>query len=193
MKGIVGKIIKSLIWILLSLIVLFNIYNFINLNILKKDLSTIGGYTYLEVVSGSMEPTIKIGDLILINTNIDNYDYHVDDIITFRDEAGSLVTHRIIKVEENTVVTQGDANNAIDGDILKKDIVGIYVKKFVAIGSLLNSLKNPVILVIILTIGILICFIISTDKSGEVVDVTDLEKEFIEYKKEQKKKKSKRK
>lgn len=188
MKGIVGKIIKSLIWILLSLIVLFNIYNFINLNILKKDLSTIGGYTYLEVVSGSMEPTIKIGDLILINTNIDNYDYHVDDIITFRDEAGSLVTHRIIKVEENTVVTQGDANNATDGDILKKDIVGIYVKKFVAIGSLLNSLKNPVILVIILTIGILICFIISTDKSGEVVDVSDLEKEFIEYKKEQKKK-----
>lgn len=188
MKNVILKVLKYICWVIVSLIVLFNMYNFINLTILKKDLSTVNGYTYLNVVTGSMNPTIKIGDLIIIDT--EDKDIKNGDIITFKDENQNLVTHRVIETNEDFVLTKGDANNTDDGYINRNRIVGKYVFKLKAFGYVIETFKSPFTLVIILVLGVLVCYILSIDKDGNVIDVDDEYKEFILYKEKQKNKKT---
>ena len=185
---VVKKILIIILTIVLTIVLSFNLYNFISINILHKDLADINGYAILEVVSGSMEPTIKIGDLIIINTK--EKDYKKDDIVTFYDVNGSFVTHRIISINDKVMVTKGDNNNTIDEEISVDNIVGEYVLKINGGGKILSSFKNPFVMVMILLIGVLACFLISTDKDGNPI-LTDEEKEFMEFK-EYKKNKSKK-
>lgn len=179
------KLLKSILFkfivIIMVCIVSFNLYNFICLNVLKEDLATINGYAVLEVVSGSMEPTIHVGDMIVIDTKVESYEK--DDIITFYDVNGSFVTHRIININGKKMVTQGDNNDSPDEEMSTDNIVGKVVKTIPAAGKILASLKSPLVMILILVIGVLVCFLTSTDDNLIPVDLTDEEKEFLEYKK----------
>jgi signal peptidase I len=72
------------------------------------------------VRSGSMEPTIGTGDMIVL-TETDADDLGVGDVITFErpDKQGTMVTHRIdeVKTGDNgrSFITKGDANSDVDG------------------------------------------------------------------------------
>ena len=183
------RIIKVIVGIVLFVLITFNIYNFINIKVLKNDYTTINGYAMLEVISGSMEPTIKIGDLIIINTK--DKDYKENDIVTFRDTNGSFVTHRIVEIKDNNMmVTKGDNNNAKDEATNMNNIIGKYVKKIAFLGMLLSSFKNPVFLIIILLIGTLYCYIISTDENGRLIDAKKEKKGKKTTKKKSTKKKT---
>ena len=184
------KILLTLIIIFLVPLVTFNVYNFVSIKLLHKDLALIDGYAVLEVISGSMEPTIKIGDLIVINTNEENYG--IGDIITFRDINGSFVTHRIISIEDNVMVTQGDANDSVDEEMSVSSIVGKYTMRIPGEGKLITSLKNPLVMTLILAIGVLVCFLVSTDDELKPIDLTEEEKEFLEFKKNKEKEKNKK-
>ena len=68
-------------------------------------------------LTGSMEPTISPGDVV-INEQIAPAEARVGDIVTFRDpeHQSKLLTHRVVSVDRLTdgrfgFVTQGDANN----------------------------------------------------------------------------------
>ncbi len=185
------KLLLTFITIFTVLLVTFNVYNFVSIKLLHKDLALVDGYAVLEVISGSMEPTIKIGDLIIIDTNEDNYG--LGDIITFRDINGSFVTHRIINIEENVMITQGDANDSADEEMSVSSIVGKYKMRIPGAGKLMTSLKNPLVMVLILAIGIIICFLVSTDDELKPVDISYEEKEFLEFKKNKQKIKKERK
>ncbi len=189
---IVKRLLIGIVTVLLTLMFVFNIYNFISIKILHKDIADFGGFAILEVVSGSMEPNIHIGDLIIIDTKANLY--QKDDIVTFYDENGSFVTHRIVSINENEMITKGDNNNTEDEATDVSKIVGRYVTKISNAGKLLASFKNPLVLLLILVIGLLFCFLISTDKDGKPI-LTEKEKlmqEFREYKKMKKKNKKKK-
>lgn len=175
----IRSILIGIVTFLLVIVVIFNIYNFVCIKVLNKDIATVNGYAVLEVVSGSMEPNISIGDLIIIDTKVK--DYKVKDVVTFYDVNGSFVTHRIIEIFGDKIVTQGDANNTIDEAISKDDIVGRYVFKIKGIGYLINSFRTPFIMIMILVIGVLVVFLVSTDKDGKAI-LTNDEKEFLEFK-----------
>ena len=179
------RIIAIIVATILLLILSFNIFNFISINILGNELPTINGYAYLEVISGSMEPKISIGDIVIIDTKVS--DYKVKDIVTFKDINGSFVTHRIMEIKDDEIITQGDANNTIDDSITKDKIVGRYVYKIDGIGALMNSFKNPLTLILILIIGIILCVLISTDSKGNAI-LTKEEKEYVEFLESKKKK-----
>ena len=138
------RVLVGIISTLLGLILIFNIYNVICLKILHKDLATINGYGILEVVSGSMEPTINIGDLIVINTKAK--DFEKNDIITFYDVNGSFVTHRLVKIKDDKMITKGDNNNVEDeGEVTISDVVGIveYIVPVIGYPTVwLNELLN---------------------------------------------------
>lgn len=184
------KILMTFIWIILILLVTFNVYNFVSIKLLHKELPKIFGYSVLEVVSGSMEPTIMVGDLIVIDTDCENY--QKGDIITFRDVNGSFVTHRILEIGVDEMITKGDNNDSQDEAMSPATIVGKYVTRIPQLGSVMSSLKNPLVMALILAIGIIVCFLVSTDKDLKP-KLTDEEKEFLEFKKfkeeEEKKKK----
>lgn len=159
------KIIRVIIATIITLIVVLNVYNFINIKILNKDLSTIFGYSVLEVVSGSMKPTIEVGELIVIDTNEKNY--KKDDIVTFYDVNGAFVTHRIVSIDEDKMITKGDNNDSKDDATDVDKIVGKYVCKIPYLGTVLSIIQKPVILFLILVIGILYSYLVSTEEPKE--------------------------
>ena len=73
------------------------------------------------VLTGSMEPNISAGSLIIIH---EKDDYELGDIVAYIDETGRSVTHRIVVIADDTIVTRGDANNVADTPFDKSQIIG---------------------------------------------------------------------
>ena len=80
--------------------------------------SLFGGRS-LTVMSGSMEPTLGVGDVV-INSRVSPAEVRVGDIVTFDDPEGTgkLITHRVrrVRIDDGTahVVTKGDNTNAVE-------------------------------------------------------------------------------
>jgi signal peptidase I len=80
--------------------------------------SIFGGRS-LTVMSGSMEPALGVGDVV-INGRVTPADVRVGDIVTFSDPEGTgkLLTHRVrrVRIADGTahVVTKGDNSNAVE-------------------------------------------------------------------------------
>src|SRR5436190_22197314 len=77
------------------------------------------GMRSFTVMSGSMEPALHVGDVV-IDKNIRPLDARPGDVVTFSDPSGRkrLITHRIrsLHVHGDTVqvVTKGDANDTVE-------------------------------------------------------------------------------
>ena len=77
------------------------------------------GYHSFTVMSGSMEPAIATGDVV-VNRPIAPLEARVGDVVTFSDPhtRGRLVTHRLRRVQVRgrtaQMVTKGDANNTVE-------------------------------------------------------------------------------
>lgn len=155
---VVCKVLKYLLLVILLVIVLFNF------KVNNNDLVSLFGYSSLKVVSGSMQPKIKVGDVVIIkNSN----NYKINDIITFKDE-DSYVTHRIIKINNGKITTKGDFNNKKDDKIIKtKDVVGKVILVIPFMGNIMNNLSNPIVLFIIFVIGFILITIIPEKKKDK--------------------------
>lgn len=91
----------------------------------------IFGYQLKTVLSGSMEPGIKTGSIIAVKPGGDMTRFKQDDVITFMEEDGKLITHRITEViaSGDSVMyrTKGDNNNAEDiNPVLSENVVAEY-------------------------------------------------------------------
>jgi signal peptidase len=91
------------------------------------------GYELLNVLSGSMEPTIKTGSIIAIQPDRDFTKLQEGNIITYRsvDDPNVLITHRILEVQNVgdsfQYVTMGDNNDGKDPvAIPASNVVGLY-------------------------------------------------------------------
>jgi len=78
---------------------------------------TILGWKFNPVVSGSMDPLIKTGDVVATQ-QVDPANVKVGDIITYYSpQIGKVVVHRVIEKQEGeqlNFVTKGDANESAD-------------------------------------------------------------------------------
>ena len=70
------------------------------------------GYKPLVVISGSMEPILKVGG-ILYYENYDINDFKKGDILVYKTKK-HIVSHRVVKRVNNGFITKGDANKTID-------------------------------------------------------------------------------
>jgi signal peptidase I len=120
---------------------------------------TVFGHPVLVVLSGSMSPTIRTGDLIYDSevTASEASRLHAGEIITFRLAPGSeeTITHRIHAVKSvggNVLYqTKGDANKAPDaGLVAPSQVVGVYDGKVPYGGFVLNALHKPLALALLL-------------------------------------------
>lgn len=138
------KIAEWITNILLTIVVIaifFALYGFIQLKVMNKTYINYFGFTFFEVVSGSMSPTINTHDLIIVK--LDN-EVKEDDIITFYKD-NSFITHRITDyIDDENIITKGDANNTTDKSISKNEILGkvVYIiPKFGIIRVILSDIK----------------------------------------------------
>ena len=127
------SVVGIILCVILIPILIINITLIVKSYTSADQVPSIGGYAPLIVLTGSMEPEIKSGDLIFVK-QADPSQVKVDDVIAFFDPDGngtSILTHRVKEVyEENGTLyfrTQGDANNAMDRLPVAADkIVGVY-------------------------------------------------------------------
>ncbi len=144
----IKKILKTFAYSILILLVTLCLYTFLMTDILKKDYANVFGYTYFVVSTGSMSGTIEVNDIILVKITDE---VKKDDIVTFKDESGAMVTHRVVEVMGNKVITKGDVNNSEDDPISKKNLVG-KVKLIVSPSFILKSIAIFIILFIFLAL-----------------------------------------
>jgi signal peptidase len=114
------------------------IYSFIVIILLGVVIlvSGIGRYIVYTIGSASMEPTIDVGDVVVIDKK--DKDFEEDDIIAFYHNDVILV-HRVVKVYKDAYgkyyQTKGDNNATADSWLVKeKDVVGQYKMRFRWIG-----------------------------------------------------------
>ena len=155
----IGKIFQKLLIIFLLIILVYVLYS---KYIVKDSVTKIFGYGFLVVVTGSMEPEIGEEELIIIK---EENEYNVGDIITYEND-NYLVTHRIIKINDNEIITKGDANNEEDLKISENQIVGKVIYHSKALGIfVIYYLK--IILIIVVILGAIIYFLSLKNKKGD--------------------------
>ncbi len=109
-------------------------------------LSGFFGINPLIVLSGSMEPTIRVGD-IAVTRNVDPTTVGVGDVVTYR--AGKLfVTHRIIRVvdapEGRQFEVKGDNNSTPDATLVAEErVVAKFIFDVPKMGYLVNFTHTP--------------------------------------------------
>lgn len=136
--------IQKIFLIIIIFILLFILYSKF---ILKEELIKLYNTAILVVLTGSMEPTIKSGEMIIIKEQID---YNVDDIVTYKEDRNFFVTHRIINKYENKYETKGDNNNLVDEPIDKDQIEGKVIYHSKVCGFFILYLLKPITLIVII-------------------------------------------
>ncbi len=79
------------------------------------------GHKPLVVISGSMEPTLKVGGMLYYE-EIDLDDFKTDDILVYKTKK-HIISHRIVDIVDEGFITKGDANNSIDNNLVNKNQV----------------------------------------------------------------------
>ena len=141
------KIFKFILSPILIIIVLFNLYIVFQKITHPNQVVTIFGYRTYIVSSGSMEPFLEVGDIILVDKVENAESINVDDIITFSNGEGKDITHRVIEIKDvnnnKFFVTKGDNNNDKDANEVRfENIRGKYSNKIDGIGKFILNVKT---------------------------------------------------
>jgi len=129
----------KVIWIaVLLILLLFNGISIFKRVVLKEPLPLVMGFGNAVIISGSMEPNINIGDMVIVRRQ---NDYEVGDIVAYR--SNTPITHRIVEKTPGGYHTQGDANNAPDPEIEKSRVIGKVVAVIPKIGNVIFFLQEP--------------------------------------------------
>ena len=143
------KIIEKIVNVLMVIVViaiLFCIYSVVSLKMLKKEYINFFGYSIFEVATGSMANEINVNDAVIVKINDD---YNVGDIVTYR-SGNDFITHRVMSMENNYIVTKGDANNVADNPIDKSLVLGRVIKIIPELGVWKKVLLTPKVIILIL-------------------------------------------
>ena len=104
------------------------------------------GYQVFNVVSGSMEPTYSVGDLIYVKS-VDPDAVEVGDPITFvLNENLVVATHRVIRIdaENRHFYTKGDANETADAaPVHFNNLIGIPKLSIPKLGYVSDFIQHP--------------------------------------------------
>ena len=140
------------ICVLLSLVIIINVTMIVKSYLYPDKVPDFMGYKPFIVLSGSMEPTILTGDIVLTKITAAE-DIAQNDIITFRVDRDTAVTHRVTEVVQEdgniTFLTKGDANVGSDATVITPEMLeGKYLGRVAGLGHLAIFLQTPMGLLI---------------------------------------------
>ncbi len=153
-NSIKDKRVKNLIVFLISLILVFGV-GFIVFNYVPF----FSKYDNYVISSGSMDPVLKIGDLVYVDTSVKAEDIETGKIIAFyqdidEDGADEIVVHYLDSVVEINGVDYYKTRHEVDPDnpdastvdswtLSANDIIGLEVMKIPRIGPLVMFAQSP--------------------------------------------------
>lgn len=160
------KIISSAIFVVLVLLIILIVFYIVRVNFLASN-DKLGEVkiNFYTILTQSMYPTIKAGDVV-ITYKEDNNKYNDGDVITFVSEqnGGITITHRVDEVynvnNSYSYKTKGDNNNAPDNEITSGDnVLGKVVVKVPKVGYIQQFLVSKtgwIVAVVLPCLGIVI-------------------------------------
>lgn len=108
---------------------------------------TLFGHQMYFIRTGSMSPYLEPGDVI-ISKKYDGGDLIAGkdgDVVTYYGNVGNkveMITHRVIKIDGEKIITQGDYNNIADAPITKDDIEAVMVHKTVIVDKIYKIIST---------------------------------------------------
>ena len=184
---------KILYYILFLVIVLpfliFNLTLIIKSKLYPDKIADFMGYKPFIVMSGSMETTINIGDLVIVK-KVNSSNIHTGDIIAFKN-GNIVISHRVKEIINDSGTykfkTKGDNNNVADDFIVNSDAIeGIFVNKIPGLGSILLFLGKPIGLLMVILVIIIVSTALYFVKFGYSTKDAELMREFQEFKRNKK-------
>lgn len=104
------------------------------------------GFRVFNVISGSMEPTYSVGDLLYVKP-VEPDDVRVGDPITFvLNENLVVATHRVVEIdaENQFFITKGDANaNADASPVHFNNLIGVPKFHIPLLGYVSDYVQHP--------------------------------------------------
>lgn len=147
-----SRILRLILLIICGAVLGLNIYHLNSANLVHDRLPMPFGYGSAVVLSGSMEPELSKGDLIIVK---DNEDYGIGDVVVFQD-ADILVVHRIVDMDDGSVTTKGDANPVADQPVGRDTVKGVVTASVPHLGTLVNIIKSPFGTVLVIICAVLL-------------------------------------
>ncbi len=171
--GIIKNIIINLIIFILGIIAIISVWTFIELNVNGKEYINIFGYSMFSTATGSMSPTMEKGDIVFVKIGEPAKE---KDIITYK-KHNEYITHRIIKIDGNSIIAKGDNNNTQDEEITKDAVVGkvVFIINNVEVWKKVFS-DPSVIIPIVITVILFVILISYREKKGQNGTGTQLTK-----------------
>ncbi len=140
MLGRVGSVLSALLVVTEILVILF-----IVISKMSGDTPSFFGYRMYVIVSPSMEPQIKVGDVI-ISKEYTGGELAVGDVVTYEGKtgevAGKTITHEIISIDGDRVITKGTANLSADPAIRREDILSVMKYQPAVLGAIYGVLTS---------------------------------------------------
>ena len=163
-KRAAGVLFSILLWAVILMAALFSFTTLATKDTNK--VANLAGFTPLSVVSDSMAPTFRSGDLILIR-RCDPAKLEQGDIISFHtiiNNEYTINTHRISEIQEQnglrSYVTKGDNNDIADVRMISDgDIIGRYVGRLPGFGKVVDFLSGTVGFLVVIVLPLLVFFI----------------------------------
>lgn len=119
----------------------------------------IMGYRVFNVISGSMEPTYSVGDLLYVK-EVDPKTIQPGTPITFiLNENLVVATHRVVEVdaENSRFYTKGDANNVVDAmPVHFNNVIGVPQFSIPLLGYVSDFVQRPPGMYITLGVGVVL-------------------------------------
>lgn len=156
-SSVIKRVVRFVIILLLGVILAYNsiiiVKSFIEPD---KTPGFLGIKTYI-IISGSMEPNLRVGDMVIVK-EVDESDLNVGDIISYRN-GQNIITHRIVGITSangmKQYVTKGDYNNVEDNVVVTMDsIEGKVIKKLTYLGKIILFMQNKIVIVIMALIAV---------------------------------------
>lgn len=147
------KVACAIFYSVVFIIILFNILSSFHISLF--------GIRFFKVATGSMTPYLKINDVIVVKSS---KNLKINDVITYKDINENYITHRIIEMNGEEIVTKGDANNTTDDPIKITNVVGKLIYKTKIMGFINYILSNPLNWFMIFIIGLLVTCLIPDSK-----------------------------
>ena len=181
---------KKILYYILFLVsvlpfLIFNLTLIIKSKLYPDKIADFMGYKPFIVMSGSMETTINIGDLVIVK-KVNSSNIHTGDIIAFKN-GNIVISHRVKEVINDSGTykfkTKGDNNNVADDFIVNSDAIeGILVNKIPGLGSILLFLGKPIGLLMVILVIIIVSTALYFVKFGYSTKDAELMREFQEFK-----------
>ncbi len=147
---ILGIVKDVICWTLIVCLALTIVMFFISR--VSGNVPTLFGYSVYRVSSGSMEPELSVGDVILSREVKEPEKLKVGDIITFNGSGnleGKMVTHEVVKapyIDDSGVCmlqTKGTANEIPDDEIRGDSVISIMICELAFLPILYNFFLSP--------------------------------------------------